>query len=221
MNCLRLNTPWICIPSLLLALACGSSQQEPAASPAASSESPSPEALSATAGADPSGSEAAVGEVSAEAPTGSESARKIEVTLEPKSGSSLSGNATLTETAGGVKVELTVENAKPGAHGAHVHEKGDCSAPDGKSAGEHFNPTSHPHALPTNDARHLGDLGNIEVAADGSGKIEILAAGANLKVGDPNSFLGKAIIVHEKQDDGGQPSGNSGGRIGCGVIQSS
>lgn len=213
MNCLRLNTPWICIPSLLLALACASSREEPAASP----EAPSPEALSAT-----SGSEAAVGEVSAEAaPTGSESARTVEVTLESKSGSSLAGNATLTETAEGVKVELTVQNVKPGEHGAHVHEKGDCSAPDGTSAGEHFNPTSHPHSLPTSNSRHLGDLGNIAVAADGSGKIEVLATGANLKEGDPNSFLGKAIIVHEKKDDGGQPSGNSGGRIGCGVIKSS
>jgi Cu-Zn family superoxide dismutase len=212
MNTLRSNTPWLCLPSLLSvssllwALACGSSQQsgEPAASPEAAPEAPASEA---------SGAEAA--------PTGSTEARQIEIALQAKSGSSLAGRATLSETAEGVKVELTIENAPPGEHGAHVHETGDCSAPDGSSAGGHFNPSSHPHALPTNDPRHLGDLGNIAVGADGTGKIEIVAPGANLKDGDPHSFVGKAIIVHEKKDDGGQPTGNAGGRIGCGEIKSS
>jgi len=50
------------------------------------------------------------------------------------------------------------------------------------------------------------------------GSTDIVVKGASLKAGDPSSFLGRAIIVHEKQDDGGQPSGNAGGRIGCGVI---
>jgi len=212
MNALRSKTPRLCLPSLLSvssllwALACGSSHQsgEPAASP----EAPAPEAPG-----DASSAEAA--------PTGSEAGRKVDVALQAKSGSSLSGNATLTETAEGVKVELTIEHALPGEHGAHVHETGDCSAPDGSSAGGHFNPSSHPHALPSGDPRHLGDLGNIEVGPDGTGKIEVVAPGANLKDGDPNSFVGKAIIVHEKKDDGGQPTGNAGGRIGCGEIKSS
>lgn len=210
MNALRSKTLWLCVPSLLVALGCGSSQQS--AEPAAS-----PEAPAAEASAENPGGEAP----SAEAAQASGEARKIDVQLQPKSGSSLSGNATLTETAEGVKVELTIEHASPGEHGAHVHEKGDCSAADGSSAGGHFNPSSQPHALPTTDPRHLGDLGNIEVGADGTGKIEIVAPGANLKDGDPNSFVGKAIIVHEKKDDGGQPTGNAGGRIGCGEIKSS
>jgi len=100
-----------------------------------------------------------------------------------------------------------------------VHEKGDCSAPDGASAGGHFNPAGNPHALPTGNPRHLGDLGNITISPDGKGTLEIVAAGANLKDGDPNSFAGRAIIVHEKQDDGGQPTGNAGGRIGCAEIK--
>lgn len=215
MNALRSKTPSLRLPSLLgvssmlWALACGSSQQsgEPAASP----EAPASEATAEAPAGDAPSAEAA----------GSSAAHPIDVVLQAKSGSTLSGNATLTETAEGVKVELTIEHAPPGEHGAHVHEKGDCSAPDGSSAGGHFNPSSHPHALPSSDPRHLGDLGNIEVGADGTGKIEIVAPGANLKDGDPNSFVGKAIIVHEKQDDGGQPTGNAGGRIGCGEIKSS
>jgi Cu-Zn family superoxide dismutase len=101
----------------------------------------------------------------------------------------------------------------------HVHEKGDCSAPDGASAGGHFNPENHPHAKPPDAPRHLGDLGNIEVAQDGTGTLEIVVKGANLKSGDKYSFLDRALIVHEKKDDGGQPTGNAGGRIGCGVIK--
>jgi Cu-Zn family superoxide dismutase len=155
------------------------------------------------------------------APPAAESAggKTVEVTFQPKSGSNLSGKATLTETAEGVKVALALEGLPPGEHGAHVHEKGDCSAPDGSSAGGHFNPASNPHALPTGTPRHLGDLGNIAISPDGKGTLSIVVPGANLKEGDPNSFLGKAIIVHEKQDDGGQPTGNAGGRIGCAEIK--
>jgi Cu-Zn family superoxide dismutase len=100
----------------------------------------------------------------------------------------------------------------------HVHETGDCSAPDGASAGGHFNPEGHAHGVPPAQERHLGDLGNIEVGADGTGSTEIVVMGANLEPSDPDSFLNRAIIVHEKRDDGGQPTGNAGGRIGCGVI---
>jgi Cu-Zn family superoxide dismutase len=145
--------------------------------------------------------------------------KTIEVTLQAKSGSKLAGKATFTETADGVKVAISLEGVKPGDHGAHVHEKGDCSAPDAASAGGHFNPGSHPHALPTTDPRHLGDLGNIVVGKDGKGTHEISIKGANLKPGDPSSFEGRSIIVHEKKDDGGQPTGNAGGRIGCGEIK--
>ncbi|HKO53730.1 MAG TPA: superoxide dismutase family protein, partial [Polyangiaceae bacterium] len=145
--------------------------------------------------------------------------RMLQVKLEAKSGSKLSGNAMLMEVEGGVKVTLSVEGVTPaGDRGAHVHEKGDCSSPDGKSAGGHFNPGGHEHALPATPKRHLGDLGNLPIGKDGKGSLEITIPGANLKAGDPDSFAGKAIIVHAKKDDGGQPTGNAGDRIGCGVI---
>ena len=142
----------------------------------------------------------------------------VEVPLEAKSGSKLTGKASFSEVPGGVKVTVQVAGAPPGKIATHVHEKGDCSAPDAASAGGHFNPKSKPHALPANPERHLGDLGNIEVKPDGTGTTDIVIMGANLKPGDANSFAGKAIIVHAKEDDGGQPVGNAGGRIGCGVI---
>ena len=145
--------------------------------------------------------------------------RMLQAKIEAKSGSKLTGSASFIEVDGGVKVTLSVEGVTPaGDRGAHVHEKGDCSSPDGKSAGGHFNPASNEHALPTKEKRHLGDLGNLTIGKDGKGSLEITVPGANLKAGDPNSFAGKAIIIHAKKDDGGQPVGNAGDRIGCGVI---
>jgi Cu-Zn family superoxide dismutase len=191
--------------------ACGGSQ--PPAEPAATPEAPVAPAP------EPPPAPPAEAAPAAEAPPAAAAPATIEVTIQPKSKSKLAGKATFTETPEGVKVAISVEGISPGDHGTHVHEKGDCSAPDGASAGGHFNPGSHPHALPASDPRHLGDLGNITVGKDGKGTHEILAKGANLKPGDPNSFQGKSIIIHEKKDDGGQPTGNAGGRIGCGEIK--
>jgi Cu-Zn family superoxide dismutase len=141
-------------------------------------------------------------------------------TIEPRSGSTVTGTATFTEMAGGgVKVVVHIEKAPPGIHGLHIHEKGDCSDPEAKSAGGHFNPTTMPHAGPMDKEHHAGDLGNIEIKADGTGTLEITSSMLTVKPG-PNSVAGKAVIFHEKADDlKTQPTGNAGGRLGCGVIQ--
>ena len=195
--------------TLGLLSACGGGATEPPAAP----PPPPPPAAEAAAPEKP--------EPKPEAEAPKAEPRMLQVKLEAKSGSKLSGSAMLMEVDGGVKVTLSVEGVKPGGdHGAHVHEKGDCSSPDGKSAGGHFNPAGNEHALPAVAKRHLGDLGNLTIGKDGKGSLEITIPGANLKAGDPNSFAGKSIIVHAKKDDGGQPTGNAGGRIGCGVIGS-
>jgi len=191
---------------------------QPAEPPAAPEAPAAPAAPSAEAPAAPSAAPAAPSAAPA-APAAPAALKSIEVPIEAKSGSKLSGKAVLTETEGGVHVVLTLEGLEPGEHGAHVHEKGDCSAADGASAGGHFNPASKDHGLPGAEKRHLGDLGNITIAKDGKGSLDITAPGANLKASDPNSFVGRAIIVHAKKDDGGQPTGNAGGRVGCGVIK--
>jgi len=213
----KLKTTFVVLgfSSIVASVGCGGSQQtsEPGVTPEApgAGAEPASAAPEATPPAEPAPAPA---EAPAAAPP-----RTIEVMLQPKSGSKLAGKATLTETPEGVKVVLSVENVKAGDHGAHVHEKGDCSAADAASAGGHFNPGNHPHALPATSPRHLGDLGNITVGKDGKGTHEITASGANLKAGDPNSFDGRSIIIHEKKDDGGQPTGNAGGRIGCAEIK--
>lgn len=139
-------------------------------------------------------------------------------TIEARSGSSLRGTATFTETEEGVRVVVEVSGAPPGDHAVHVHEHGDCSAPDGSSAGSHFNPEHHEHGGPHTAVRHPGDFGNLTVGADSTGRLELVTK--DLTVGEsPVSVVGLSIIVHEKADDFSQPVGNAGGRIGCGVIE--
>lgn len=138
-------------------------------------------------------------------------------TIESRSGSTLTGTATFTEQADGVHVVIEVAGAPPGDHAVHVHEKGDCSAPDASSAGSHFNPGHVDHGGPHTAVHHPGDFGNMTVGADGKGRLELVTK--DLTVGEsPISVVGLAIIVHEKPDEFTQPVGNAGGRIGCGVI---
>ena len=138
-------------------------------------------------------------------------------TLEPKSGSQVKGTVTFTKSGDEVQVVADIQNLKPGKHGFHVHDKGDCSAPDAASAGGHFNPTHQHHGGPATAEHHAGDLGNIE--ADASGKAHLDWKG-KLDLSGPNSIIGKSMVVHEKEDDlKTDPSGNSGARIACGVIE--
>lgn len=132
--------------------------------------------------------------------------------------SGLSGRATFTEKAGRVRVRIEVRTAPPGPHGVHIHEKGDCSDAGFLKAGGHFNPGNTPHGGPTTSVRHAGDFGNITVQADGTGVLELETDQLTLSSG-AQSVVGRAIIVHERADDlTTQPTGNSGSRIGCGVI---
>jgi superoxide dismutase, Cu-Zn family len=141
--------------------------------------------------------------------------------LEPRSGNTtLSGDAKFTQTTEGVKLVLHVTGASPGEHGAHLHEKGDCSDPEAKNAGGHWNPAGHKHGSPPPEASHLGDLGNISVAADGTGHLVISSMAWKVGNGSPEDVIGKAVVIHGGPDDlVTDPAGNSGPRIGCGVIK--
>jgi len=146
----------------------------------------------------------------------------LEFAIEAKNGSGLTGKAELTEVDDGVKVVVDVKHIQPGLHGVHIHEVADCSAPDASSAGEHFNPEGHPHALPSDERKHLGDLGNlVAVGPDGQGRLEVVVPGATLEAGDPSSLLNRALVVHADRDTGEQPSGDSGARVGCAELTAS
>ena len=117
----------------------------------------------------------------------------------------------------GVHVQGTITGLGAGTHGFHVHEFGDCSAPDFSSAGEHFNPGGARTARRTDAKRHVGDLGNVEAGA--SGTVAIDYTDPHLRFEGDRSILGRGVIVHEKADDlKTQPTGDAGGRLACGVI---
>src|SRR5207247_7982782 len=133
-------------------------------------------------------------------------------------GSKVSGTVTFTEAADGVQIHAEITGLTPGNHGFHVHEFGDCSAPDASSAGAHFNPTNTPHAGPDAAARHEGDMGNVEADASGNAKLDYVDHQISL-ANDAKSAIGRSVVVHAKPDDlKTQPSGDAGGRIACGVI---
>ncbi len=165
---MRTRTAWPVIPTTFvcaLALVFGCNQGE--------SSTPSPQASAPTA------PRAAVTPPSpppaptpAEATAPAATPKSAEAKLAPTQGNQAHGTVTFTPAEGGVRVVVHVEGLEMGAHGFHVHEKGDCSAPDASSAGGHFAPHGSPHGAPDAEPshRHVGDLGNLE--ADASGKAD-------------------------------------------------
>lgn len=145
-----------------------------------------------------------------------------EATLAAKSGNAtLAGTARFEGEKGSVQLTVEVTGAPPGDHGLHIHETGDCSAPDAASAGGHWNPAMNMHGM-AGASSHLGDLGNITIGEDGTATLTMTSAQWEIGTGGPHDVVGKALVVHAMPDDfATQPTGNAGGRIGCGVIESS
>lgn len=144
-------------------------------------------------------------------------APKAEAVLEPTSGNQVQGTVTFTQVADGVLIRADVTGLTPGNHGFHVHENGDCSSPDAKSAGGHYNPHAHHHGAPVDAQRHTGDLGNL--VADDSGHAVLEWTDPDMKLTGESSVVGRAVIVHAGEDDyTTQPTGNAGARVACGVI---
>lgn len=137
--------------------------------------------------------------------------------LAPTKDSTVSGAILFTQVEGGVKIVADVIGLTPGDHGFHIHEFGDCSAPDAKSAGEHFNPLHTQHGARDATQHHAGDFGNI--IADASGKAHYEWVDPGISLNGPNAIIGHGMIVHANVDDlKTQPSGNAGPRVACGVI---
>lgn len=131
------------------------------------------------------------------------------------------GTVTLQETGDGVRLTASVTGLPPGTHGIHFHAKGQCQAPKFESAGDHFNPAGREHGLQNPRGPHAGDLPNLEVRSDGTGRLDHVTRGITLKPGAASVLDadGTAVVVHAKPDDQvGNPSGNSGDRIACGVV---
>ncbi len=137
--------------------------------------------------------------------------------IHPEEGNQISGTVTFTAVGGGVRVVANIEGLSPGPHGFHIHEFGFCEG-DFSSAGSHFNPSKEPHAGPDSPRRHVGDLGNI--IADQTGRAYYDRLDTHLNLEGEHSIIGKSVIIHADEDDfTTQPTGNAGGRVGCGVIK--
>lgn len=137
--------------------------------------------------------------------------------LAPTQGNTANGIVTFVQKGNKVLLDAEIAGLKPGLHGFHIHEKGDCSAPDASSAGGHFNPTRQPHGEPNGSAHHVGDLPMLYADDDGRAKLHVELDALTLQ--GEQSIVGRALIIHEKFDDFvTQPTGNSGARVACGVI---
>jgi len=147
----------------------------------------------------------------------------IKFALEPKSDSNVSGTVTFTEENGFVTMFAEMEGLTEGVHAIHIHEKADCSSPDGKSTGGHWNPTAQPHGKwDAVEGYHKGDIGNFTADASGKGSVTFTTDQWCIGCGDETKdILGKAVIVHAGTDDYiTQPTGDAGGRVSCaGIIQ--
>lgn len=183
---------------LLAAFACADSIED---SPAA--ERPG----AATPGEDP-------------APVTAEPAERVaEAALSPTEGHEANGSVTFTEVDDGVRIAVEIEGLGPGPHGFHVHETGDCSAPDASSAGDHFAPADGSHGSPSDSlgARHVGDLGNL--VADAEGLVRHETTDPLLALSGERSIVDRAVVVHAGEDDlETDPAGGAGEPVACGVI---
>jgi Cu-Zn family superoxide dismutase len=144
--------------------------------------------------------------------------KKLVAIIRPTGSLNVRGSVLFDKVDDGILITAKIGGLTPNAHHAiHIHEFGDLGSDDATSAGDHFNPGGHPHALPDESDRHAGDLGNLQADADGNATLSLVANNITLDAGK-RGILGRAVIVHAKADDGSQPSGNAGDRIAAGVI---
>lgn len=138
--------------------------------------------------------------------------------IHPTEGNEAYGTVRFIPDPNGIRVVAEVHGLDPeSAHGFHIHEFGDCTAPDATSAGGHFNPHDQPHGGPDDYERHAGDLGNLQSDANGTAELDFVDPVLSFDGFD--SILGRGVVVHEGEDDlESQPVGDAGARIGCGVI---
>jgi len=150
----------------------------------------------------------------------SSDSKSLKLNFESKSGSNVTGTATFVEKNGKVTFTAKISGLKPGIHAIHIHEKSDCSAADGSSAGGHWNPTFKKHGKWGEGEHHKGDIGNFTADEKGNGTITLTTDEWSIGGEDPTkNILGKGLIVHQGADDFvTQPTGNAGGRVACTAI---
>ncbi|WP_265561964.1 superoxide dismutase family protein [Sphingomicrobium arenosum] len=131
------------------------------------------------------------------------------------------GTVSFRQDANGVTLSVEVGGLKPGLHGVHLHEAGICEQPDFKSAGGHWNPTGAEHGRDNPMGSHLGDLANLQVGEDGTGRADYLVRDVMIDKGEwvLSDRNGTALVVHAAADDYvSNPAGDAGARVACAVL---
>lgn len=138
-------------------------------------------------------------------------------TIKPGGKSKVNGTVRFVPEGDQLHVIAEIRGLKPRSkHGFHIHEVGECAGPKFESAGGHYNPSNVAHGAPGSPQHHPGDLGNLTADRSGKAILDIM-----IPQGPSNdSFVGRSVIVHEKADDlKSQPTGDAGGRLACGLIE--
>ncbi|MFQ5423391.1 MAG: superoxide dismutase family protein [Phycisphaerae bacterium] len=138
--------------------------------------------------------------------------------VHPTQGSQCHGTVRFTKVSSGVRIVADIEGLQPNTrHAFHVHQYGDETATNGKSAGGHYNPEKMAHGRPTDAIRHAGDFGNIKADVGGEAHYERVDTRISI-AGGRNPILGRAVIIHAGEDKFVQPTGGAGARVGIGII---
>jgi Cu-Zn family superoxide dismutase len=143
---------------------------------------------------------------------------RAEAAMAPRSGSTVGGVVSFTQSGDSLRFEANITGLKPGEHGFHIHESGDCSAADASSAKGHYNPAGKPHGHHGGNERHAGDMVNL--VADAAGNAVLQGELSQLSLVGKDSIIDRSVVIHADPDDyKSQPAGNSGKRIACGTIR--
>jgi Cu-Zn family superoxide dismutase len=150
----------------------------------------------------------------------SSDSKKLNIVFESKSNSNVTGIASFVKKNGKVTFVAKLAGLSPGVHAIHIHEKSDCTAADGSSAGGHWNPTFKKHGKLGEGEAHKGDIGNFTADEKGNGTITLTTDEWCIGCGDATKdILRKGLIVHQGADDYiSQPAGNAGARVACSAI---
>jgi superoxide dismutase, Cu-Zn family len=145
---------------------------------------------------------------------------ELNLIFESKSDSKVTGTANFSEKNGIVTLTAKMSGLSPGEHAIHIHEKSDCSAADGSSAGGHWNPTFKKHGKWGDAEHHKGDIGNFTADANGNGTVKFATSEWCIGCEDQTkNIIGHGLIVHKATDDfTSQPAGNAGARQACSAI---
>ncbi len=147
--------------------------------------------------------------------TAADAPKSVKATLKDSSGNT-AGTVTFADMGGHLMGKIEVSGLTPGQHGIHIHAVGKCDAPDFASAGGHLNPGGKQHGLDNPQGPHQGDMAQLVVGADGKASQSLTAQSSIAAILDAD---GGAFVVHAGPDDQKtDPSGNSGGRVLCGVF---